>query len=58
MRSANFLPLTFIDCGTPPQEETDQPSQWLKQVLLGVASLNKTGENKQKYELKAEYRVS
>lgn len=39
-------------------EETDQPSQWLKQVLLGVASLNKTGENKQKYELKAEYQVS
>mmetsp|Transcript_7824 Transcript_7824/g.20201 ORF Transcript_7824/g.20201 Transcript_7824/m.20201 type:complete len:259 (-) Transcript_7824:234-1010(-) len=38
-------------------EETDQPSVWLKEVLLEVAVLNKSGDNKMKYQLKPEYQV-
>jgi len=39
-------------------EETNQPTAWLKEVLLGVAALNKKGANKGTYELKPEYAVN
>lgn len=38
-------------------EETDQPAQWLKQVLEEVAIFNQRGPNAKLYELKREYRT-
>lgn len=38
------------------QRETDQPAPWLKEVLNGIALLNKTGPNRDKWQVKPEYR--
>lgn len=41
---------------TQLQRETDQPAVWLKEVLAGVAVLNKKGPYKDQWEVKKEYR--
>eukprot|EP01102_Stenamoeba_stenopodia_P001391 TRINITY_DN11199_c0_g1_i1.p1 TRINITY_DN11199_c0_g1~~TRINITY_DN11199_c0_g1_i1.p1 ORF type:complete len:243 (+),score=72.76 TRINITY_DN11199_c0_g1_i1:204-932(+) len=47
----DYLPLKSI------QQVTNQPVQWLKQVLETVCIYNKTGDHKRMYELKPEYKV-
>jgi len=48
--TSNYLTIKSL------QETTNQPVQWLKEVLADICIYNKRGPNKTKYELKPEYK--